>query len=223
MKKFFHIIFFLVFSIKSAVSVNKDEIYIENDSSEQKIEMNKFSKIRKIFNNIKAEDMYDVFIEYENHISDAEQRQQSFSIIWREYENLFLDMSPLVRLGLKLIQNFDHRDIRDLIAPCVTENSNSYSREDINLLFDLSKDERSDRYKYSIVKSILDFFIENNYKDYYHNNNNLKTIVNKSIDMFFDLVQNGSDIELQFNPVDLDIIINLVKNNWLISYANSIY
>lgn len=223
MKKFFHIIFFLVFSIKSAASAGGDEIYIESDPSKQQIEINKYTQLRKIFNNIEPKDMYDVFIKYENHISDAEQRQQSFSIIWREYENLFLDMSPLVRLGLKLIQNFDHRDIRDLIAPCVTENPNSYSREDINLLFDFSKDEQSDSYKYLIVKSILEVFIENNYKDYYHNNNNLMTVVNKAIYMFFNLVQNGSDIELQFNPVDLGIIINLVKNNWLTSYKNCIH
>ncbi|MDP3532227.1 MAG: hypothetical protein Q8S31_02945 [Alphaproteobacteria bacterium] len=208
MKKFFHIIFFLVFSIKSAASADGDNIYIENDSSEQKIEkksfdLNKFNELREIFKNTEDKDMYDVFIEYGNHATDVEQRQQSFSFIWKYNENLLLDMSSLVQLGLKLIQNFDHRNIRDLIAPCVTESPNLYSREDINLLFDLSKDEQSDRYKYSIAKSILEFFMMNNYKNYYHSWNNLMIIVNKAIYMLFNLLQYGNDIELQFSAVKL--------------------
>lgn len=210
MKKFLHIIFFLGFSIKFAVSAHNDEIYIENNSTEQQIEINKFSKLRKIFNNVEAKDIYDVFIEYGNHATDVEQRQQSFSFIWREYEKLMLDMSFLAQLGLKLIRNFDHTDIRDLIASCVIENPNSYSSEDISLLFDLSKDEQSDKYKYLIAKSILEFFIENNYKNYYHRNNNLMIIVNQSIDMLFNLVQNGNDLESQFSA--LKLLFDTVKN-----------
>ncbi|MDP1724455.1 MAG: hypothetical protein Q8L85_07105 [Alphaproteobacteria bacterium] len=208
MKKFFHIIFFLVFSIKSAASADGDNIYIENDPSEQKNEnkscdLYTIDQLRKIFDNRKDKDICDVFIEYGNHATDVTQREKSFLCIWNEYEKCLLDMSPLVQLGLKLIRNFNQREIRSLIAPCVTEDSNSYSNEDINLLFDLSKDEQSDRYTYYIAQSILDFFIKNNYINYYYSNNNLNIVVNKAINMMFDLALKGDDFKFQFSAVKL--------------------
>lgn len=208
MKKFLYIIFFLVYSIKSVTSADTDEIYIENDSSEQKNEKESsdlytIGQLRNIFDNRKDKDICDVFIEYGNHATDVTQREQSFLCIWNEYEKCSLDMSALVQLGLKLIRNFNQREIRNLIAPCVTEDSNSYSNEDINLLFDLSKDEQSDRYTYYIAQSILDFFIKNNYINYYYSNNNLNFVVNKAIDMMFDLVLKGNDFKFQFSALKL--------------------
>ena len=120
---------------------------------------NTFSQYKDTFFNIRPDAFYETFMRFENHNVDSEKREESFGILWRHFNSYHLELYPLVQLGFQLIRNFNDNNIRYLIAQDITDNSNLYSDDDLNEIFDLTKSDQEESHKYYIAAEILERFV----------------------------------------------------------------